>query len=91
MRMTEFLSRSGDKEAKSAFEDRSTWVDIQKEAAEAVEKYNSEGSSRRKPFEKVTMAFNNVACRLEFLIELLPDGDYTGILCGGLRLVFNVR
>jgi hypothetical protein len=90
--MRKFLSESGDNETRNAFQARSTWDDIVSEAAEAVESFNREGQGHmwKRPFEKATLNFANVASRLEFLLELLPNGEYTSILCGGLRLVFNV-
>jgi hypothetical protein len=89
--MKTFLAESGDTETQLAFHSPSTWDDIANEAGEAVEIFNREGQGHmwKRPFEKATYNFTNVACRLEFLIELLPDGEYTSILSGGLRLVFN--
>jgi hypothetical protein len=85
-----FLAESGDSENRLAFQSGSTWDDIANEAGEAVDCFNREGHMWKRPFEKATMNFANVACRLEFLIELLPEGEYTSILCGALKLVFNV-
>ncbi|TEY30287.1 hypothetical protein BOTCAL_0885g00010 [Botryotinia calthae] len=87
--MHDFLLRSNDQETRLAFNSTSTWRDVQEEAGEAFKKYKSEGKSWRHPFQTTGRAFSNVACRFEFLLELLPSGDYTSIICGGLKLVFN--
>lgn len=88
--MHNFLSQSTDKNTKQAFNTLSTWKDVQDEAAEAYKKYQSDGKSWRHPFQTTGRAFSNVASRMEFLLQLLPNGDYTSILCGALKLVFNV-
>ena len=86
-----FLLQSTDKEATSILRSSYTWRDIQDEATEALENYKKDGKSWRHPFQTTGRVFSDVASRLEFLLELLPHGEYTSILCGGLKLVFNVR
>jgi len=88
--MNDFLLRCPDPEAKAAFYGKTTWEDVQAEATAAFDKYTQDGHSWRHPFRSAGRAFGSVACRAEFLVELIPDGDYTGLLCGALKLVFNV-
>lgn len=85
-----FLSQSADNEAKKVSSKKSTWKDVQEEADQALKLYQKEGKSWRHPFQTTGRAFSNVASRLDFLLELLPRGEYTSILFGGLTLVFNV-
>lgn len=35
--------------------------------------------------------FTRYACRVEFLTELIPNGEYTSPICGGLKLIISVR
>ncbi|TGJ79256.1 hypothetical protein E0Z10_g9505 [Xylaria hypoxylon] len=82
---------SGDKEAKRVFECDS-WDELRVEAAEAFEaldKHNKRRKNWRNPFEAADRIGGAVARRIEFLIELIPDGDYTRILTGTLRLLCN--
>jgi hypothetical protein len=49
-----------------------------------------QGRASTNPFRKTMQAVGNLASRLEFLTVLIPNGDYMGVLCGGLKLVYNV-
>ncbi|KAI0490448.1 hypothetical protein F4859DRAFT_8203 [Xylaria cf. heliscus] len=89
--MDTFLEQSGDKEAKRVFECDS-WDDLRVEAAkafEALDQHNRRRKNWRNPFESADRIAGTVARRIEFLIELVPDGDYTRILTGTLRLLCN--
>lgn len=85
-----FLSQSDDNEAKNVFSKRLMWRDVKEEADQALQQYQKEGKSWRHPLQTSGRAFSNVTSRLEFLLELLPRGEYTSLLFGGLALVFNV-
>jgi hypothetical protein len=87
--MQNFFSKSTDKEAKEAYSENATLKDVQEEAIEALKKYKSDGKSWRHPLQSTGRAFSDVASRFEFLVELLPYGEYTSIACGGLKLAFN--
>ncbi|KAJ5088349.1 hypothetical protein N7456_011965 [Penicillium angulare] len=84
-----FLARTTDIETREVLSGRSTWEDIQREASEALVKYQNDGKTWRHPFQTAGRAFSSVSSRLEFLLELLPNGDYGSLLFAGLRLVFN--
>ena len=58
---------------------KSSWLAI---SAKRKEKLSSQVKIR---------AVGDTASRLEFLTGLIPSGDYMGVLCGGLKLVYNVR
>ena len=85
-----FLSQSDDNEAKNVFSKRLIWRDVKEEAEQALQQYQKEGKSWRHPFQTSGRAFGDVTSRLEFLLELLPRGEYTSLLFGGLALAFNV-
>lgn len=88
--METFLSQSTDNEAKKVYSKRSTLEDVLEEADQALKQYQKEGKSWRHTFQTTARNFSNVASRLDFLLELLPRGEYTSILFGGLTLAFNV-
>ena len=46
---------------------------------------------RRNPVEAAGRVGGIAVRRIEFLVELIPEGEYTGVLAGGLRLLCNVR
>ncbi|KAI0418226.1 hypothetical protein F5X98DRAFT_386444 [Xylaria grammica] len=89
--MDSFFKQCGDKEAKRVFECDS-WDELRDEAAkafEALDKHNKKRMNWRNPFEAADRVGGAVARRIEFLIELVPDGQYTRILTGTLRLLCN--
>ena len=89
--MNGFLQSHRDKEMKAVrFDGSATWADVQEEATAAFDEYTRQGRSWRHPFRSSGRLFGTVACRIEFLVQLIPNGDYLGILCGGLTLVYNV-
>lgn len=66
-------------------------ADVQREANAALQAYEEHGNSLRKHFLRtVGRSFTNNASAAEALLEFLPDGEYTFILCGALTLIFNV-
>ncbi|EAA29145.2 hypothetical protein GE21DRAFT_8411 [Neurospora crassa] len=89
--MHHFLEVSGDKSATEAFSCKS-WDGVEDEVAkamEAVEGHDKRRRSWRKPFEAADRLGGITARRIEFLVQLIPDGEYTGLLAGGLRLLCN--
>jgi hypothetical protein len=93
--MKTFLSRSQDTDAAQAFAS-SSWDKLQVEADKAWAAYNSHQKRKRswrRPFEVLDHAAEKVmtSCCIEFLLELVPDGEYSSLLSGGLTLAYNVR
>ncbi|KAJ2987465.1 hypothetical protein NUW58_g4490 [Xylaria curta] len=86
-----FLQKSRDKDAEEAFNCQS-WEELELEAAKALEAVDTHDQRRRNwrnPFEFADKVGGVVARRIEFLVELVPEGEYTGILTGALRLLCN--
>lgn len=66
-------------------------ADVQREANAALQAYEERGSSLRSHFLRTLgRDFSNNASAAEALLEFLPEGEYTFIICGALTLVFNV-
>ncbi|KAK3493695.1 hypothetical protein B0T13DRAFT_531011 [Neurospora crassa] len=89
--MHHFLEVTGDESATEAFSCKS-WDGVEDEVAkamEAVEGHDKRRRSWRKPFEAADRLGGIAARRIEFLVQLIPDGEYTGLLAGGLRLLCN--
>ncbi|KAK3942418.1 adenosine trna methylthiotransferase [Diplogelasinospora grovesii] len=84
-----FLSSQKDQEAHTAFRNASSWEDVRREAEKAIDNYANQGKSWRNPFRRAQRLVGGAASRLEFLTVLIPDGDYLGVLCGGLKLAYN--
>lgn len=61
------------------------------EAMKALETHKKRRRDWRHPFEALDNAGGYIARRVEFLFQLVPEGEYTSILKGGLRLIYNVR
>ncbi|KAK3297307.1 uncharacterized protein B0H64DRAFT_122339 [Chaetomium fimeti] len=74
---------------KIAFDEKATWPQVLEEATRVFDDYTGRARSWKHPFRSTQHLFGSVACRIEFLIVLLPDGGFTGALCGGLLLVYN--
>jgi hypothetical protein len=70
----------------------STISDVQREANAALAAYEERGNNLKKHFfHTLGRNFSNNASAAEVLLDFLPSGGYTSILCGALTLVFRVR
>ena len=58
-----------------------------KEAELAQAKYIADGKGIRKVFRMVS----NLTPGLDPWLKLLPNGDYTSVVCGCLKLIFGVN
>ncbi|GAM41453.1 hypothetical protein TCE0_042f14584 [Talaromyces pinophilus] len=91
--INEFLHRSDDIHATQAFA-TSSWDGLQAEANKAWAAYNNHQKRKRnwrRPFEVLDNVAEKVmtTCCIEFLLELMPDGEYTSLLSGGLTLAYH--
>lgn len=84
-------SAPGHSEVQQTFQSATAWEDVKKEAEKAVNEYLNNGRTWKNPFARTRRLAVSAASRIEFLKELVPDGDYLGTLCGGLKLMFQVR
>lgn len=88
--MKDFFATTKDSQAKDIFEHTHTWEEVRAEAQKALELRYQE--NRKKNYLRRSIrVMGDVTSRLEFLTVLVPSGDYMGVLCGGLKLVYNVR
>jgi hypothetical protein len=90
--MNAFLENANDQVATNVFNSAS-WDTLRQEANQAIESYNAHTSRRRnwrKPVEAADNLGGFVARRMEFLLALMPCGDYTSLLTGALGLAYNV-
>ncbi|KXH34265.1 hypothetical protein CNYM01_01070 [Colletotrichum nymphaeae SA-01] len=67
------------------------WNHVKDMASAAIEQDNKKVQMRNNPFRAAGRSFQRNASNLEMLVKFLPDGDFTGILCGALTFVFCVR
>lgn len=88
--MKDFFATTKDSQARDIFEHTHTWEEVRAEAQKALELRYQE--NRKKNFLRRSIrVMGDVTSRLEFLTALVPSGDYMGVLCGGLKLVYSVR
>ncbi|KAE9365710.1 hypothetical protein N431DRAFT_472312 [Stipitochalara longipes BDJ] len=66
-----------------------TWEEVKLEAGKVIAEYNGKGNSWKNPFRSAGRISGNAISTLEFLFELLPQGEYSSILCGALKLVYS--
>ncbi|RAH44633.1 uncharacterized protein BO95DRAFT_515435 [Aspergillus brunneoviolaceus CBS 621.78] len=86
--MRAYFKTTGDNQAQYIFEHTHTWEEVRSEAQKALDlRYRQNG--KRNFFRKSIRLVGDVASRLEFLTQLIPSGDYMGVLCGGLKLIYN--
>ncbi|OJZ87350.1 hypothetical protein ASPFODRAFT_217722 [Aspergillus luchuensis CBS 106.47] len=86
--MKDFFATTKDSQAKDIFEHTHTWEEVRAEAQKALELRYEE--NRKKNFLRRSIrVMGDVTSRLEFLTALVPSGDYMGVLCGGLKLVYR--
>ncbi|KAF9873330.1 hypothetical protein CkaCkLH20_09143 [Colletotrichum karsti] len=64
------------------------WEDVKSMASDSIEKDKDRTKWRRNPFRAAGRSLQQGASNLEMLMTFLPNGDYTGILCGALTFVF---
>jgi hypothetical protein len=88
--MQNYVSRTRDPGSIISFEPNSTWEEVKLEAEKVIAEYNGKGNSWRTPFRSAGRISGNAVSALEFLIVLLPQGEYSSILCGALKLVYSV-
>ncbi|PWY66995.1 hypothetical protein BO83DRAFT_410341 [Aspergillus eucalypticola CBS 122712] len=86
--MRELFQTTSDSQAKDIFEHTHTWEEVRAEAQKALDlRYKSNG--KKNFLRRSIRSMGETASRLEFLTALVPSGDYMGVLCGGLKLVYN--
>jgi hypothetical protein len=79
------VSRSA-KEARATENDRNiTWDAVTHTAKKATASYNSKGHLR-----KLGRSFGNIAPAIVHKLDYAPDEMYIGVVCHGLKLVFDV-
>lgn len=74
--------------AQNILENTTTWAEVRQEAEAAIDSWAKGRPSN--PFRKGLRLVGDFASRLEFLTELLPKGDYGGVVYGGLKLIYRV-
>ena len=88
--MRAYFKATKDTQAETIFAHTNTWEEVRMEAQKALDlRYQQNG--KRNFLRRSIRAVGDTASRLEFLTVLIPSGDYMGVLCGGLKLVYNVR
>lgn len=70
--------------------DRHSWDEVIQEAKDAEQKYNSKAKGLGGIGHKAVRFVGDHAADTSPWLSLLPNGEYTSVLCGGLKLVFAV-
>ena len=65
------------------------WDEVQQAARLAETKYKKDGT--RSIFGKIGRGIQRSTPAVEPWLELIPNGNYTSVLCGGLKIAFGVR
>ncbi|KAM7215567.1 hypothetical protein V8F06_009034 [Rhypophila decipiens] len=78
----DFLQRSQDHDASLAFRTGTSWDKLQGEAINAWAAYSNHKLRKRNWRRPLN-------CAIEFLLELVPKGEYSSLLSGGLTLAYN--
>ncbi|KAL8857199.1 MAG: hypothetical protein Q9178_006254 [Gyalolechia marmorata] len=85
-----FQQTSKGKHLSSSFDIRGkhTLDEVMKVADAAEARVNAEGS--KNIFRRTGRRIQNNALAITRIVELMPGGDYTSVLCGGLKIAFDV-
>ncbi|KAL8911281.1 MAG: hypothetical protein Q9171_003528 [Xanthocarpia ochracea] len=85
-----FQQTSKGKHLSSVFDIRGkhTLDEVMKVADTAEARVNAEGS--KNIFRRTGRRIQNNALAMTRILELMPGGDYTSVLCGGLKIAFDV-
>ncbi|KAI9660708.1 MAG: hypothetical protein M1821_010060 [Bathelium mastoideum] len=70
-------------------ETHATWEDVLNEADHAREAWENKAKKAGGVFRRQLRSSGDYARLANPWIDLLPDGDYGSILCGGLKLIFG--
>ncbi|KAL8648504.1 MAG: hypothetical protein Q9226_005965, partial [Calogaya cf. arnoldii] len=65
-----------------------TWEEVFEAASAAEAKANADGSKNL--FRRSGRGIQNYALAMSRVVDLIPGGDYTSALCGGLKIAFSV-
>ena len=65
------------------------WDEVHQAARLAETKHKKDGT--RSIFGKIGRAIQRSSPAVDPWLKLIPDGDYTSVLCGGLKIAFGVR
>ncbi|KAF4840136.1 hypothetical protein CGCSCA4_v010610 [Colletotrichum siamense] len=87
--MSDFVNRTQRAELKWFDVDRQfRWEDVKEMAAAAVDRDVEKTKWSKNPLRAAARSFQKNASNLEMLLAFLPNGDFTGVLCGALTFVF---
>lgn len=67
-----------------------TWDEVLKTVDSAKEVYESKAKGKKGIHIRAARGLSQNANDISPWLELLPDGDYSSVICGGLKLVFGV-
>lgn len=65
-----------------------SWDEVIQAANDAIERY--EQDARRNILRKAGRIATDNARTAKAFLDLLPDGDYGSVLCGGLKIIYTV-
>lgn len=89
--MSDFVDRTQRADLKWFDVDRQfRWEDVKEMAAAAVDRDVEKTKWSKNPLRAAARSFQKNASNLEMLLAFLPNGDFTGVLCGALTFVFCV-
>ena len=69
---------------------RHSWDEVFRAAKDAAD-YSKSFKGPKGWVKRIGYDAGNAIPYIQPMLEVLPDGDYTGALCGGLRIAFEVR
>ncbi|KAL9118675.1 MAG: hypothetical protein Q9187_004777 [Circinaria calcarea] len=69
--------------------DTHTWDEVIRRAKDADRKYHDDAKGFRGIGRKIGRNMGDIAPGVNPWLGLLPNGEYTSILCGGLKLIFG--
>lgn len=72
-------------------EDKHSWDEVLQEARFAEQKYNRNAKGLRGMGHRVFRIVGDNAAAANPWLNILPDSEYTSVLCGGLKLIFEVQ
>lgn len=74
-------------------EGKTTWVDVLTQVTEAENAYLSRAKTKNVAgnVTKYLRKFSGSAKDFQSWLDVLPQGDYSSIICGGFKMIFVVR
>ena len=84
-------TKSSELDRRFDIRDKHTWEEVMRTAIEAEQVYQEKAKGKSGLVRRAWRNIGDSQSVINPWLELLPNGEYSSIICSGLKLVFTVR